>query len=125
MMNCLIVGLGGFLGSVLRYAVNLFTQTYFTNLTFPLATLTVNTVGCFVAGGFWAYAQKEGLIASPLFFFISVGILGGFTTFSAFGLESINLLKSQELLLLFLNILLNLVLGFGAVLLGQWLMAAK
>lgn len=91
-----IVFVGGGLGSVTRLLVNLGARSFFPALQFPLATLLVNGVGCLVAGllaGLLAGSQRsEGLTL-----FLIVGFLGGFTTFSAFGLDLVGLYETHSL----------------------------
>lgn len=117
--NCLLVGLGGFIGAVARYLVYLLARAY-SPIPFPIATLIVNTVGCFIVGALSEIIEKHHPTHSSFILFASVGVLGGFTTFSAFGLESIAFFRSQQMGLAVLNILANLMLGLMAVLIGRW-----
>lgn len=115
MYNVILVGVGGFVGSVGRYLTYLLVSTYF-NASFPVATLLVNCVGCFAIGALTATA---GHYTNPrVLLLLSTGIIGGFTTFSAFGLETFELLRSQPTLAI-LNILGNLLFGIGAVVSGR------
>jgi len=84
----LLVFLGGGLGSTLRYGVNLATVAWF-GAHFPFGTLTVNVVGSAVMGAFagWLLAREPGTGSDALRLFFMTGILGGFTTFSAFSLD--------------------------------------
>ncbi len=124
MLNILFVGLGGFAGSVSRYLVYVFFRSHFP-YSFPLATLAVNTVGCFLIGIVFSQVDLGNFSTQPrLLLFLTVGILGGFTTFSAFGLETAELLQQHHYLFAFLNISANLVLGIGAVFLGKMLFAS-
>lgn len=94
-----MVGLGGAIGSLIRFAVS---KHLFTTQPgqFPWATFTVNLAGCFLIGWLYAWLNKyEQQQWAPL---LLSGVLGGFTTFSAFGLEGLQLWKSQEFMLLFL-----------------------
>ena len=88
---------------------------------FPVGTLVVNGVGCFLIGLVSAYVGKHYPANSGLLLFLSTGMIGGFTTFSAFGLETVALIQGQQLALALLNILLNLTLGLGAVWAGRWI----
>jgi CrcB protein len=113
------VALGGALGSVARHGVNRLVHQGWPFVRFPLATVVVNIVGCCVIG------VLAGLVATgrlPMRTnwreFIFVGILGGFTTFSTFGLDTITLVRSGGGSQAFLNILLHVVGGLGAVQLG-------
>ncbi len=113
MYNVILVGLGGFVGSVGRYLAYQIASSF--NHPFPMATLLVNSVGCFAIGAFSAVS----LSANPkLVLLVSVGMIGGFTTFSAFGSETVELLRSNPALAI-LNIFGNLLLGIGAVIGGR------
>jgi fluoride exporter len=121
----LAVALGGALGSVLRHGVNRLIHQQSPLARFPWATLTVNLVGCAVIG------VLAGLIASgrlPMRAtwreFVLVGILGGFTTFSTFGLDTITLMRAGAATQAVANVALQVGLGLGGVyagiLLGEW-----
>lgn len=87
----LIVGLGGFIGSALRYQVGVWIGVHSTPA-FPWATFAVNIIGCFLIGLLLAEATK-GRVSHEWKFFLSTGICGGFTTFSAFSAETLSLLQ--------------------------------
>lgn len=112
------VGLGGMIGSCFRYLVSLFFQSDLPR--FPFATLIVNVVGCFLIGAAASYASENGepLSQGARLFFMT-GILGGFTTFSAFGLETLQLIRSDQLSVALLNVGANLLLGLLAVWVGS------
>ncbi len=116
------VGCGGFLGSIARYLVTLALPaiTGISAARFPIATLAVNTLGCLAMGAIAGLFMRSDALSSPTFLFLSIGVLGGFTTFSAFGLETFQLLRSGQSGLAVLNVTANLALGFTAVLLGRW-----
>ncbi len=116
MIKLLYVGLGGFLGSVARYLLAGYVQKGH-GLNFPWGTLVVNAIGCFLIGllGHILQAKHSN---SEIWLFLIVGILGGFTTFSAFGYETFNLFKNAQLTLALLNIGLQIVVCLGAVWLG-------
>src|ERR1700685_4329762 len=88
----IIVALGGALGSVGRYLLQVFFARQ-TTLTFPLGTLLVNLSGCFFIGVFFALSMKYTWMTMGWRLFLMTGICGGYTTFSSFSLESINLLR--------------------------------
>lgn len=113
-MRFLLVGIGGGAGSVLRYAIGL----ALAGATFPYATLIVNVVGCFFIGLAMASAERTPLLAPDLRLLLVVGFLGGFTTFSAFGYESVALFKTNATLAA-LNVAANIFLGLAAVLAGR------
>src|SRR4051812_40567450 len=93
MRNILLVGLGGFVGSVLRYKTGGWVLHHTIDWKFPLSTFLVNVTGCLMAGLLYGLAEKHGALDARARLFIFTGVLGGFTTFSAFGLETITLLE--------------------------------
>ena len=113
-----LIGTGGFIGSILRYLVSGYAQQLSKSIQFPFGTLAVNLMGCVLVGFLAELADHRGVIPTEARSFLIVGILGGFTTFSAFGNETMNLLRDGELWLAFGNILSHTVLGIGAVWLG-------
>lgn len=119
MSNLLLVGLGGFIGSVLRYLASGWVQQALKSVGFPYGTLAVNLVGCFVIGLLAHLAESRGLFASDVRLFVFVGILGGFTTFSSFGNETLNLARDSQWTAALLNITANVIGGLLAVWLGQ------
>ncbi|MBN8584198.1 MAG: fluoride efflux transporter CrcB [Ignavibacteria bacterium] len=117
MLNILYIGLGGFIGAVSRYLLS----RYINNLlpAFPLGTLAVNILGSFVLG-FIIYSVSLGRNISPeMRDFITIGMLGGFTTMSAFAYESFRLMELNQMMLFALNIALNVILCIAAVYAGK------
>jgi len=114
--NFLLVGLGGALGSMMRYAVALLINSKY----FPYATLAVNIIGCFVIGLVFAISIKDELFLNNWKLFLATGICGGFTTFSAFSLENMGLLQSGKAGLAAVYILTSVVLGIAASFLGYF-----
>jgi CrcB protein len=120
--NLLLVGAGGFLGSMGRYLVS--TLAYrAAGPTFPLGTLIVNVAGCFAIGVLDFLVEKQS-IAPQTRLFLMTGILGGFTTFSAFGNEAMGLARGGEFRLASFNVAAHVLLGLGAVWAGRALMLA-
>ena len=118
-MNLLWVGLGGCLGSILRYlTVNAAGRLFPSE--FPYGTLIVNVIGCFIIAFIGGLAEGKMFLSAEARLLVFVGILGGFTTFSAFGYETFYFLKTSQFSLAFLNITAQLLLGLGAVALGYW-----
>jgi fluoride exporter len=117
MTNILLVGVGGFIGSVLRYLVGGYFQGFAKS--FPLGTLVVNILGCFVIGLLAQLGESRGAFSNEERSFIFIGILGGFTTFSSFGNETINLTRDSQMINAFANIAASVILGLLAVLLGR------
>lgn len=122
MLKLLLVGAGGFAGSVARALLSNFVQQI-SNSQFPFGTLTVNVLGCLVIGALSQLGEAREIFSSETRAFLFVGILGGFTTYSSFGNETINLARSGLLLTAFGNIAAQLVLGLFAVWLGRVLAA--
>ena len=117
MLNCLAVGLGGFIGSVLRYLIGLISLNE--NSTFPVKTFAVNIIGAFAIGIITALALKHAELNPRLVLFLKVGICGGFTTFSTFALESARLFQDGRGALAFLYIISSTVLSILAVLAAE------
>jgi fluoride exporter len=110
-----LAGIGGFIGSSLRYAVTGYVQTWSRSIDFPYGTLAVNLIGCFLIGFLSQLAESRGVFTAESRTFIFIGILGGFTTFSAFGNETMNLWREGDNLLAMVNVAAHLLLGLGAV----------
>ncbi|MDR2205995.1 MAG: fluoride efflux transporter CrcB [Flavobacteriaceae bacterium] len=115
MKTIFYIFVGGGLGSVLRFLISNFTQKLWNISTFPMGTLVVNITGCFAVGIFSSYFLK---VDSGLKFLLITGFCGGYTTFSAFSAENYSLWQSGNYFTLILYILLSLLLGFLAVVLG-------
>lgn len=122
MNNVFLVGVGGFIGSVLRYLVSAYLHQ--SNKDFPYGTLAVNVVGCFVIGFLTHLVETHGMFEENTRNFMFVGILGGFTTFSSFGNETVKLARDSQMLNALANVGANVILGLVAVWLGRALAAA-
>lgn len=122
MNNIFLVGVGGFIGSVLRYLVSVYLHQ--SNKDFPYGTLVVNVIGCFVIGFLTHLAETHGMFEENTRNFMFVGILGGFTTFSSFGNETVKLARDSQMLNALANIGANVILGLVAVWLGRALATA-
>ncbi|HEX4951778.1 MAG TPA: fluoride efflux transporter CrcB [Thermoanaerobaculia bacterium] len=120
MRSALLVGLGGFAGSVCRYWLGGAVHR-FAGAAFPWGTLAVNLLGCFVIGWLAGLAELRGVLSAELRLLLLVGFLGGFTTFSSFGWETFSLLRGGELWKAGANAGLHLVTGLLAVWLGHGL----
>ena len=93
-MNWLLVACGGAIGASLRYGAGLIISK--PHSLFPWATWSINILGCFLAGIFFAFTQKYPILQNETRLFLMVGILGGFTTFSSFGLETFQLIRQGQ-----------------------------
>ncbi|MCR4579111.1 MAG: fluoride efflux transporter CrcB [Treponema sp.] len=119
MLKCLIVGLGGALGAMLRYLIGLIPLKE--AFVFPIKTFLINIAGCFVIGLVVALSIKLNNLNEKTILFLKAGLCGGFTTFSSFALESTDLIKSGHTGLAILYISLSILLGVFAVLVAQFL----
>jgi len=117
-MGFILVGIGGALGSMARYGVGLAVHS----MTFPYATLIVNVVGCLCIGLALPSVERAAALSHDMRLLLVVGFLGGFTTFSAFGSESIALIRSGMSVAL-INVAANVLLGLAAVVVGRALAA--
>jgi len=119
LVSMMIVALGGALGSVLRYLLGTWTQALTRSIDFPYGTLIVNLLGCFAIGFLAQLAESRGAFTSDTRMFVFIGILGGFTTFSSFGNETINLLREGETWNALANVGANVIFGLLLVWLGR------
>jgi CrcB protein len=109
-----VVGLGGAVGTLLRYWVSGGVYGLVPAPRLPWGTLVVNVAGCFAIGLLGGLADTRGILTATARLFLLIGVLGGFTTFSTFGYETLALLREQALARAFLNMGLQLTLGLGA-----------
>lgn len=110
----MLVGLGGGIGSVFRYLTSLFLIKYFKTI-FPWGTLTANILGSLVIGLLIGFFSRNGLSHPDLKLLFIVGFCGGYTTFSAFSLESINLFQAGNSSLAFIYISVSVLISLLAV----------
>jgi CrcB protein len=101
MVKYLILALGGAIGTVLRYLIQGYLQA--SSGVFPWGTFAVNAIGSFVIGFLWAFFE-HGAVTPNMRLFLFIGLLGGFTTFSAFSLETMNLIRDGERSLALFNV---------------------
>lgn len=117
MKHLLLVGLGGFIGSVARFLVSKLNLSWHF-LSIPMGTLTVNVLGSFIIGILVGISVKSDLISTDLRLFLMVGFCGGFTTFSSFSSENLMLLQNGQVVTMLIYTALSILLGFLAVYLG-------
>ena len=117
MIECIIVGAGGFVGAVCRYLIGMIPLKE--GCAFPIKTLMINIVGSFMIGIVAALASETDFLNPRTVLFLKVGICGGFTTFSSFTLESADLIKSGKMQLAVIYTILSIILGVLAVFAGQ------
>jgi len=113
----LLVGIGGFIGAILRYTLGGWIQNGFVD--FPVGTLTVNTLGSFFLGLIMYLSEYQGLFSEDTRIFLTIGIMGAFTTLSTFGYESFRLLDDSKLALLAINLVSTVLFSLLAVYLGK------
>jgi CrcB protein len=121
--NILIVGAGGFIGSVMRYLVQIFVEKGLVS-TFPWGTFVANVLGSFIIGVVFAFAEKGNLMSVEWRMFLAVGICGGFTTFSSFAFNNLMMIEERSIGQLFFNVGGSLFFGILAVYLGIILVRA-
>jgi CrcB protein len=119
MKNLILVGLGGCVGSVARYAAGGWILHHTAQERFPYSTFAVNVVGCLAAGVLAALAEKLDLFGPEARLLLFTGVLGGFTTFSAFGLETMFLVRRGELAVAALYVVGSVALGLVALWAGM------
>ena len=113
--------MGGFVGAISRYALSGLVQDLSRSISFPYGTLTVNLIGCLVIGGLAQLAEVHGALSAEARWFLLVGILGSFATFSTFGNETVNLMREGGAGLALVNVGAHIFLGIAAVFAGRLL----
>jgi CrcB protein len=124
MLKFIVIGLGGGLGAILRYALAGLAQNWSKSIDFPYGTLAVNLLGCLLIGLLGGLVETRSLFSPETRLFIFVGLLGGFTTFSTFSNETFSLLASRASVLAFFNLAAHILLGLAMVWVGRFLAAA-
>ncbi|MBN2699693.1 MAG: fluoride efflux transporter CrcB [Bacteroidales bacterium] len=115
--NILLIGLGGFIGSIARFFLSkLNNHIWFFSI--PVGTLLVNVLGSFLIGFLTGIAEKSPLMTVELRMLLMVGLCGGFTTFSTFSGENLMLMRNGQIMTVFLYSGLSIIFGFTAVYLG-------
>jgi fluoride exporter len=117
-MNWLWVALGGSLGAMARYGVSGWLLQHTAQQKFPWPTLAVNLSGCLIAGVLFVLAAKHQFLSPGMRVFLFTGVLGGFTTFSAFGLETAHLLKRGDVQMACIYVLCSVIGGVAAIVLA-------
>ena len=113
----LLIGIGGFIGAILRYLLSGWIQNGL--LSFPLGTLGVNFIGSFFLSLIMYLSEYKGVFNEETRIFLTIGLLGAFTTMSTFSYESFRLIEQKETFLLSLNVIGTIILTFLAVYLGK------
>jgi len=123
MQRIMLIGLAGLVGTLLRYWLSGVVARQYGE-TFPWGTMVVNLVGCFLAGVLFYITEERFLLSPTLRVVLLIGFLGGFTTFSSYGLQTFTLLRDGELGLATLNVVASNVLGMFMVWTGYVLCKA-
>jgi CrcB protein len=114
----LLIGLGGFLGSISRFLIALGVNRIFQSV-LPVGTLTVNILGCLLIGIIYSLAEQKNMLSPELRIFLGVGFCGGFTTYSSFAFDKFSLIKTGDFLMLSVYVGASVFLGLIAVYLGS------
>lgn len=123
MADCVIVGIGGFIGSTGRYLLGKIPVGMTSG--FPIQTFCINLIGCFLIGCLAAFAERENAVGPRTMLFLKTGFCGGFTTFSTFALETAALMEGGHIGLAFLYVVLSAALGVALVFAAEsWLRTA-
>jgi fluoride exporter len=117
MQQLLLIGLAGLIGTLCRYGLSeLITKRF--GETFPTGTLIVNILGCFCAGVFFYFFIEKSSVGEMVKTTVMIGFLGGFTTFSSFGLQTFNLVREGQVFWAATYVVLSNAIGLGSVWLG-------
>ncbi len=115
--NILFVGIGGAIGSILRYLTSFYTAKYYAG-SFPLATFGINILGCFLIGIFIGLSGSYFPLNNNLKLLLITGFCGGYTTFSTFAMETVNLIDYNNWWVAVLYIISSILIGIFAVWIG-------
>ncbi len=116
--SLLFIGFGGFIGTIARFLISRYFQLHLSTL-FPWGTFIVNLMGCFLIGIIYGISEKGNFLSPEVRLFLTVGLCGGFTTFSTFSNDALMLMEQQEWLRFALYSSLSFFLGIMAVFAGK------
>jgi len=119
MLRFFVIGLGGAIGTLLRYIVGGLDYRFSSGV-FPISTLVVNVTGSLAIGFLWGIVDRFAVSPNTRLF-IFIGILGGYTTFSTFSLETFNLMRDGEYRIAVMNVFLSFILSIAAVFAGYFI----
>ncbi len=119
MHKLVLIGIGGFIGSIMRYLISGWTQRLLDSIDFPYGTLAVNILGCVLIGMVMRMEEIHSVLSAEMRLFMTIGILGAFTTFSTFGHETLSLINDRRLFIAFVNISAHIGFGLISVLFGR------
>jgi fluoride exporter len=118
MQSIFIVGIGGFIGSIMRYLVTIWSNSLFQGTSFPFGTLIANISGCLFLGLLNGWADNHQFFTAQIRLFMFVGILGSYTTFSTFSYETIKMMQNGDLFQAMMNTAVQVIIGFFAAFIG-------
>ncbi len=118
LINAAMVGSGGFIGALARYALSGLVHRQVPFATFPYGTMAVNLMGCCAIGVIAGLAESRQLFGPEFRTFALIGVLGGFTTFSTFGYETFAMMRDAEYIRVAANVGVHVILGLALVWLG-------
>ncbi|MBF0258016.1 MAG: fluoride efflux transporter CrcB [Desulfamplus sp.] len=121
MLKIVLVGIGGFMGAILRYYLSTYIQKLAQSSGFPMGTLVVNLTGCITIGLLSRIDEIKDFFSPELRLILFMGFLGAFTTFSTFGNETIQLIQAKRFDFAIINLLTHVVMGLLAVLAGRFM----
>jgi CrcB protein len=119
MKQILLVGLGGGFGAITRYKLGAWILHHSVDWRFPLGTFVVNLLGCLVAGVLAGLVERHNLFSPDTRLLLFTGVLGGFTTFSAFGVETVSLLRRGDVAVAFTYVFASVLFGLTLLWLGM------
>jgi len=119
MLKVLYVGIGGSLGAILRYILGSYIGTLTKHLPFYFSTLTVNIIGCILIGLLTGFFESQKIMDHEIRLFLMLGLLGSFTTFSTFSLDTMVLFGEDRFILGALNVFSHVFLGLSGVVVGR------
>ena len=119
MHKVLLIGIGGFIGAILRYGVGGVIQGISKSSVFPFGTLGVNVIGCLLIGVLSYLVEYRAMLSVEVRMFLMIGLLGAFTTYSTFGNETFELMRESSYLPALINVGAHLLFGLTAVWLGR------
>ena len=119
--NILAVGAGSFIGGVARYLISLAMKGIGKDVPFPWATLVVNLAGCLMIGLLWGILTRNATETTTWGLFLTVGLCGGFTTFSTFSKEALTMLQTGQILAFATYIAISVIAGITLVALGYYI----
>ena len=119
MRHLIYIGMGGFCGAILRYLISGGVQRWSKSVDFPYGTLAVNLIGCLIIGMLTRLDEIRSIMSPEMRFFIFIGLLGAFTTYSTFSNETMNLINDRRIYAAILYVGTHVVFGLVTVLLGR------